>query len=647
MAEPEPRRRLAAVLATDAVGYSRLMGQDEAGTHGRLKALRKSLVEPQVAVHHGHIVKLTGDGALIEFASVVDAVLCAVDVQRAVAAHDQGVPDDQRIALRIGINLGDVIFDDGDIYGDGVNVAARLETLAEPGGICVSRTVYNHVKDKVDLTFEPMGEHRVKNIAEPITIYRVPLDADPASLLAQKAKRFARTGWRHWPVATAAALLLILAGGAAWYGEMPRLIGVPSDAGGPAEAAALPLPDKPSIAVLPFDNLSGDPEQDYFVDGVTEDLITALSRFDDLFVIARHSTFVYKGQSVDIRQVGRELGVRYVLEGSLQRAGDRVRVTAQLIDASTGHHLWAERYERQLVDIFAVQDEVTQRIAATLGAIGGGRGVLQRTELARTSGKSINSLRAFDYYLRAIELHDRFTKEDMDRARELFRKAIELDPAYGRARSKLAFTYYVDYVAGWASIPEETLAKALETAEEAVAAAPSESWTHWALAAASFLASRHEQSLRAYAQAVALNPNDADIHAEFGLTLSYVGRAEEGVAQIQTAMRLNPYHPDWYLWNLGIARYNARQYEDAVAALAAFHNHTPQSRLFLAASHAQLGEKADAEAQVAEARLLAPDYTVARAIETEPYQDRADLEHYVDGLRKAGLPENLSSDAPT
>jgi TolB-like protein/class 3 adenylate cyclase len=412
--EPGVERRLAAILAADVVGYSRLMEADEAGTHARLKALRKEFIEPRIAEHRGRVVKLTGDGVLVEFPSVVEAVLCAVDVQRIVAERNADVPQDQRIEFRIGVNLGDVIIEDDDLYGDGVNVAARLQTLAEPGGICASRTVYNHVRNKVGLTFASMGEHKVKNIAEPTAVFRVlPGSAGAASVRTLVGRALGRRRL----AAVAAAMAAFLAAGAAgaWYalwrpGSEPLTSAVAE-----AEAKpALPLPDKPSIAVLRFENLSGDPKQERLAGGLTEDVITDLSRFRELFVIARNSTEVYKGKPVDVRQVARELGVQYVLEGSLQIDGDRVRITAQLIDGTTGNHVWAERYDRPLDDVFVVQDEVTKKIAGTLAP--SMSGVLTRAGRESARRKPPESLQAYENYLLGIEHKHRFTPEDNQKA---------------------------------------------------------------------------------------------------------------------------------------------------------------------------------------------------------------------------------------
>ena len=390
MAAERVERRLAAILAADMVGYSRLMEADEAETIARQKALRKELIDPKIAEHNGRIVKTTGDGVLVEFASVVDATECAVAIQRAIVEREADVPEERRIQYRVGINLGDIVIDGDDILGDGVNIAARLEGLAEPGGICVSGNVHEQLAGKIVLDFEDLGEQRVKNIKKPVRVYRVRLDGRGADM-------------------------------------------------GPA----LELPDKPSIAVLPFENMSGDPEQEYFSDGIAEDIITGLSRNRGVFVIARNSTFTYKGAAVDARQVARELGVRYVLEGSVRKAGSRVRITAQLVDAATGNHVWAERYDRELEDIFAVQDDITQNIVAAIGP------ELVSAEIQRARRKDPKRLDAWDCTMRATWHFARVTREDMEEARRLALKAIELDPGAAPAFSVLAITHVRGAVNGW------------------------------------------------------------------------------------------------------------------------------------------------------------------------------------------------------
>jgi adenylate cyclase len=403
MAEERVQRRLAAIFAADVVGYSRLMERDEAGTLVALKSRRKDVLQPLLAKHCGRIVKLMGDGVLVEFASAVNAVQCAVELQNAMAAANDDVPQDSWILLRVGINLGDVMVEGSDLYGEGVNISARLEALADPGSIVVSRTVFNHVRGKVKVGFDDLGEQQLKNIADPVRIYR------------------------------------LRPGGAAAIAR-----------------PALALPEKPSIAVLPFENMSGDPDQEYFADGLTENIITGLSRFRDLFVMARHSSFAYKGKAAKIPDVCRELGVRYVLEGSVQMSSGRVRIAAQFIDGVTDHHLWAERYDRKVEDIFAVQDEVTEMIVGTLATSYGGR--LRKAWSARSEGSGLRNFRAIDYFQLGQEFLGHFTREDNVRACEYFRKAADLDPGYAKPCAKIAWSNIVDVMFGWSENPADSLA---------------------------------------------------------------------------------------------------------------------------------------------------------------------------------------------
>ncbi|MEE9479700.1 MAG: adenylate/guanylate cyclase domain-containing protein, partial [Kiloniellales bacterium] len=409
-------RRLTTILAADVVGYSRLMGEDEAGTLVALKAHREAAINPKIAAHNGRIVKLMGDGLLTEFASVVEAVACAVEIQGAMAERNAEVPEDRRIQFRIGINVGDVMVEGDDIYGDGVNIAARLEGLAEPGGICVARNVFNQVKGKIDTAFEDLGEKEVKNIAEPVQVYRVSLSLPETAAL--------KTG---------------------------------------KTAPTLALPDKPSIAVLPFDNMSGDPDQAYFSDGMTEDIITELARFRSLFVIARNSSFAFRDRTTDVAEIGRQLGVQYVVEGSVRKAGNRVRVTAQLIDAATANHIWAERYDRDLDDIFAVQDEVVRTVVATLA------GRLEQAGRESAKQKPPSNLGAYDFFLRGRNHFYHMTCSDNRTAQEMFAKAIELDPGYAPAHAGLAKSNFLDWFGGWSADLQASRQRGVALAEKAVA----------------------------------------------------------------------------------------------------------------------------------------------------------------------------------
>jgi TolB-like protein/Tfp pilus assembly protein PilF len=580
-------RKLVAILAADMAGYSRLMGADEEGTLARLKARLGDIIEPAMAQHRGRIVKTTGDGLLAEFASVVDAVRCAVAMQQAMAKSDAGVADDRRIAFRVGVNLGDVIAEGGDIFGDGVNVAARLQGLAEPGGICVSGIVHDQVQDKLDIAFDDLGDNSVKNIARPVRAYRL----------------------RLTPRAAPAAIA----------------------AGGPP-----PLPDKPSIAVLPFENMSGDPEQAYFSDGIAEDVITDLSKISGLFVIARNSAFVYRGKAVEIRRVASELGVRYVLEGSVRKAGNRVRVTAQLIDGLSGGHLWGERYDRDLTDIFAVQDEVTQHIVSALSL------KLTRDERQRLARKGTENLEAYDCYLKGRELHWQITRESMAQAKPMFERAIALDPGFAAAYANLARCLNIEYLNGWSESPEASQRRAYELALKAVSADAAEPLGHYSLGIVRLWRKEFDPAIAAHEKAIALDPNFAPSYASLGLILHYTGRSAESLDLIATAMRLDPHYPDLYLHFVGQAYFALGRYEEAAAALKrrlVRNPNTDVSRVLLAACYGQLGQTDAARAEWREALKVNPAYSLEQRRRILPYKDPRDFERVVEGLRKAGLPD--------
>ena len=573
MAEERAQRRLAAILAADVVGYSRLMGEDETGTLTALKELRSAVIDPTIAEYRGRIVKLMGDGVLVEFASVVDAVECAVSIQQALSEQDTEIPDSKQIAFRIGVNLGDVIIDGDDIYGDGVNVAARLEGEAEPGGICVSGDVYRQVLGKIDNTFEDLGERALKNIAKPVRAYGIKLDRAPAALNA-----------------------------------------VPSS-----------LPDKPSIAVLPFNNMSGDPEQEIFADGLTEDLITALSYWNTFFVIARHSTFQYKGQSPDIRQVARNLGVQYVLEGSLQKAGDRVRITAQLIDANTGRHVWAERYDRLLEDFFVLQDEITQVIAAKVEP------AFAKAEQKKATRKPPTNLAAWEWYQRGIAALDGFTKAGNIQARECFRQAVELDPSDSRALAYIAYAHFRFVFEGFSSDPEEDFAKLMEYAKRAVALDDDDPIAHFAYSIALTFSGRPDLGVPEARRAVELNPNYSHAYIPLGNGLNLVGEPAEGVPCLEMAIKLNPTDVrNWaYITFLAEAHLNNRDFKQAVECSRKAierKSDNPYPHFVLASSLGHMGQVEEAGQALNECLSLRPDF-----IETYPqlemYKNPADRQH--------------------
>jgi TolB-like protein/cytochrome c-type biogenesis protein CcmH/NrfG len=558
---------------------------DEEGTLATLNARRK-VIDELIARHHGRIFGTAGDSVIAEFASAVEAVRCAAAIQQENQRRNADSREPRRMLFRVGVNLGDVMVGGDDLFGDGVNVAARLESMAEPGGICISSAVYDQIRNKVDLAFDDLGERLLKNIGYPVRVFGLRHDRgdEPGRVPEQRA-------------ATAAS-----------------------------RPSALP-----SIAVLPFTNMGGDPEQDYFADGLTEDLITELSRFQELRVVARNSVMTYKGKAVRVQEVGHDLGVRYVLEGSVRRAGARVRITAQLIDAATGHHLWAERFDRDLADIFDVQDEVTSRIVVTLA------GKLEESERRRGRSLQTENLEAYDCVLRGRELWFRFTPETNREARRLYEKAIELDPDYARAYASLAWTYLTEHDERWGSPEDQPLERALEYARRGVMVNPASHSNHLTLGQVCLGKGLHDEALEVLQTAIALNPNDADGYVFLAETLSFAGRPDEAIELIGKAQRLNPASPRWYAWFLGFAFYVARRYEDAVAALRKGTPLVAMAYRSLAVANGQLGREQDAKAAAEEYLRRTPDFSLATHLETMPFQHAEDREHYVEGLRKAGL----------
>jgi TolB-like protein len=568
-------------MATDVVGYSRLIRADEEGTIAALRALRADLVDPKIAEYRGRIVKLMGDGMLVEFASVGDAVQAAVLTQQAVSLRNTDVPADKRIELRIGINLGDVVIDGDDIQGDGVNVAARLEAMAAPGGICISGMVYEGVRDRIDVPFEDLGEQEVKNIERPVRVWR-------------------------W-VADGAATVVVR-----------------------QAVAPLALPDKPSIAVLPFTNMSGDPEQEYFSDGITEDIITELSRFKNLFVIARNSSFHYKGQSPRVKDVGRELGVHYVVEGSVRKAGNRVRVTAQLIESESGSHLWAERYDRDLEDIFAVQDEVVREIAASVP------GQLNVAAMERARRRPAESLSAYDCLLRGEWLMFRdFTDPNVI---PLFERAVEIDPRCARAYAQLARLHAYSFTQG---VPvDEAAQSALPLAEKALEISPSDPSIQSIASTTYMMMCEHDLARQHIERAISLNPNDGEVMASAVFVLNYLGDQEEGLRWNRNHLRHDPVSSDGYRENSVDLYYMARRYEDAIAVFRGWRN--PPFHLFLelACAYAQNGQPEEAKAAFERyLRELPEGYDTAAMIRVHLRQcaKPEDAEHWREGYRKVGL----------
>jgi len=635
MSGPGVARRLAAILAADVAGYSRLMGADEEGTHAALKAHRAERIDPHISACNGHVVKVMGDGILAEFASVVDAVRCAVAIQQAMAACNEQVAPDRRIEFRIGVNLGDIIAEGDDIYGDGVNVTARLEGIAEPGGICISGTVYEHVRGKLDLVFDDLGEHRVKNIAHPVRVYRVSVGGE-----AGRDHPRAAPGRARGTVAAVAGLTVVV-GLAAYIVLWPRHEGppgVPAPGAGTASGPVAAISDRPSIAVLPFTNMSNDAEQEYFSDGVTEDLITDLSRLSGLFVIARNTVFTYKGRAVDIRDVARELGVRYVLEGSVRRAGERIRINAQLIDAESGGHIWAERFDREFGDIFALQDDVTRQIVSALEL------KLTTDEIARLrQSDGETSPEVYDLYLRGVEALRRYTPESIVEARTYFLKALARDPDYARGHAAMAFTFTASGIFFRSENVEEAIADALRYASRALALDAALPQGHFAMAIALLRQGRHDEALAAARNAVKYDPNYADGYAALANVLFFSGDGQGAEAAMRHAMRLNPRYSGAYIDILGRAYFIMGNYDRAIAELRECVSRDPNlisCRAFLAATYALAGRVADAQWEAQEILGLKPGYTLETDSVSPQFRDVADRERYLSGLRLAGVPEN-------
>jgi adenylate cyclase len=588
MAEERLQRRLAAILSADVVGYSRLMGLDEAGTLSRLNALRRELIDPAIAAHSGRIVKLMGDGALVEFASAVDAVTCAIEIQRQLRDHDAGGSETDPIRFRIGINVGDIIIEGDDILGDGVNIAARIEGIAEPGGISISEDAWRQVHGKVTANFVDAGEQSLKNIARPVRVYR--LDLAPKAATAS---------------------------------DVPRPM--------PAQS------DKPSIAVLAFNNMSGDPEQEYFSDGISEDIITDLSKLSELHVIARNSSFAYKGKPIDVKQVGRDLGVRYVLEGSVRKAGNRVRVTGQLIDAASGAHIWAERFDRDLTDIFAVQDELTQEIIAALKI------KLSGPEKVRIASGGTKNVDAHDFFLRGRELviGNKRDREMFTEANAYLRRAIELDPNYAGPYAALAWAYIMDYQNRWSDSPETSLDQAESLVDEAIAKDDKDPFVHYVAALLGLWKKDYERWAHEADRALSLNPNYGHAHLARGLVHVYSGEPVKGIPYIEHAILLDPAQQQ-YRHFLGTAYLVAGNYEAAAAILkerVAITPTTDLSRALLASALGHLGRAEEARQIWRELKEINPRYSYTDHFGRLPFRNPADADKITDGLRKAGLAE--------
>jgi adenylate cyclase len=576
MSTQEVKRKLAAILSADVKGYSRLMGEDEKGTVRTLNAY-KEVMTGLIQHHHGRVVDAPGDNLLAEFASVVDAVECAVEIQKELKTRNGELPENRRMEFRIGINLGDVIQEGDNIYGDGVNITARVQSLAEGGGICISGTTFDQVEKKLGLGFEYLGEQTVKNIARPVRVYRVAIETPVAHLMAA---------------------------------------------------------DKPSIAVLPFINMSGDPEQEYFSDGITEDIITALSRLHWFFVIARNSTFTYKGKAVEVKQIGRDLGVRYILEGSIRKIGNRVRITAQLINATTGAHLWAERYDRELTDIFALQDEITQSVTAAIEP------KLVEAEGVHFQGRSPEDLDAWDLVMRAVAHFWRMTAAESEAAIDMLRLAVQRYPNYAPAQSMLSFALLVSDLVGWAPAGKP-YRLAADLAHRAAELDDNDPWAHFALGYLAFTARKTDDAVREFQRALDLNPNFAAAYGYLGWAVVFDGRYEEATEYFQQAFRMSPHDPLIAFFYAGMcaAHYFARRFDEAVEwgrkSIQQRPGFIPGHRI-LCASLAQAGRTDELSAAMARVRELQPNISMAWLEEHVPYTPRA-IAHYLDGMRKAGV----------
>jgi adenylate cyclase len=628
--EPSSRKRkLAAILHADVVGFSRLMGEDEAGTHQALGELRRA-VDPLIATHGGRIVGTAGDSLLADFSSVVDALNCAVEMQRAVRAINEPVPQQSRLELRIGVNLGDVIVDGDDIFGDGVNIAARLEALARPGTICISHTVYDQVRNKLDLDYRPLGSHRVKNIAQPVRAYAVGVPAAAPRPSRRRRAFFAAAGVAALTAAGLVAWAFHAGGGRELlgFGSTPK----------PVEVASLAAPallaNRTSVAVLPFKNLSDDPSQEYFSDGITEDIITALGRFSNLLVLAKSASFQFKGRNLSPGEIGRLLDARYLLDGSIRRADARVRVNAGLTEAATGRHVWSEGYDAELKDIFAVQTDIVRRAVGTVAV------KLTRFEEERVLAKPTGSLAAYELVLRGREVLANATHEKNDEARELFQHAIDLDPNYAAAYAALGGSHFEAVVSGWTEFRQEEIEQAETLAQKALALDPATTSAYRLLAIINMYKRRYDLALAQIDRALEINPSDAEIYSQRGIILVWAGRAAEAVPWLEGGLRLDRAH-SLTSQNLCMAYYFLGRYSDAVdagdraVARSPGRNIQTLAHPFLGASYAEMGRNQDAEGERIIVTRLSPFFDAERFAAQFGTQEARD--HILEGLRKAGF----------
>jgi adenylate cyclase len=639
MATGDVKRKLTAIFSADVEGYSRLMEEDELSTVETLTS-HKEIMRKLIRKYRGRVVDSTGDNLLAEFGSVVDAVQCAVEVQQVLSAKNEALPENRRMYFRIGINSGDVIEEGDLIYGDGVNVAARVESLAEGGGISISGTAYDQLGKKLPLGYEYLGEQTVKNIEKPVRVYRILTEAEAAGKVIGEVRP--KTKQLRWAAVGALAVLIIGAGALAIWNFYFRPAFEPAS----IEKMAFPLPDKPSIAVLPFDNLSGDPEQDYIADVITDNIISALSYIPEMFVIARNSSFTYKGKPVKVQQVSEELGVRYLLEGSVLKSGEKVRITAQLIDALTGGHIWSKRFDRDLTDLFNLLDEITKAITVALQV------KLTHGEQARMWYRSTRDLEAWGYVVRGLSIFYYYTKEAMAKSRELFEQALEIDPENAHALTMLAWTHFIDTRFGHADSRDESLKRAVELAKKALSMDDNQSLVHSLWQHIYLVQRQHDKAVEEGRKAIALGPNDAEVHILFGEALFYSGMSEESVQMCEKAMRLHPHTPLYYFGTTMNAYYGARRYDESLAMAEQLIERSRKVKYERGVSWGQwgsalalmeLGRESQGRRIVDQAVREWPqssnlDY-VRKYSSWAFYKDPDNLQHILDTLRKAGLPE--------
>jgi len=630
MSEERVKRKLSGILSADAVGYSRLMEEDETATIRNLED-SKRLMSELIEQFKGRVVDAPGDNLLAEFSSVVDATECGVKIQQALKAKNADLPDNRRMQFRIGVNLGDVVEEADRIYGDGVNIAARLEGLAEPGGICISRTAYDHVKNKLELGYEYLGEHSVKNIAEPVRVYRVLMEPEAAGKVIGE-KRFLGKISRRAAIATIITLIVVagsLAGWAVYLYQSKRIEPASLD------KMAYQLPDKPSIAVLPFNNLSGNPEQEYFSDGITEDIITALSKHPNLFVIARNSTFTYKGKPVKVQKVAEDLGVRYVLEGSIQKTGQKVRITTQLIDALKGYHIWSERYDREMKDIFALQDEITLKVLKALDV------KLIRGEPGKLLVKGVDNLELYIMVLQARNHVYQWNREGIVEARKLTEEVIRMAPEYASAYQALAGITMMDMWLGISQSPKESLMKAIELCKKAISLDDSLPGAHGLLGFLYVQIRQYDKGIAECEKALELAPNSADAHSFMAQGLNYAGRPEEAIAHNDKAFRLNPTGaPTYYYGHASFSYFLTGRYEDSIKVCKEALKRWPNNALAharLAMAYMAVGREEEARKAAQDLLRIDPKFSAQRFAQTQTVKDPTVATQALELMNMAGL----------